>query len=165
MPDTRRDSDDESLYADFLPENCDHRLRELYAYWRSRHPAEGVLPGRQHFDPVNVPKLLPWIWLVDVQRAPLRFKHRLVGTEQVRIIERDHTGKWLDEVFPLFLNSPTYRQFVGAAERGEIAYRRGKPQFHLSKEYLSVERLLLPLARDGSTVDMLLAITVYHHVA
>src|SRR5690348_8213244 len=65
MPDTRRDSDDESLYADFLPENCDHRLRELYEYWRSRHPAEGVLPGRQHFDPVDVPKLLPWIWLVD----------------------------------------------------------------------------------------------------
>ena len=165
MADTGRDSDDDSLYAAALPDDCDHRLRALYDYWRSRHPPEGGLPGRRHIDPVHVPKLLPWIWLVDVQRSPLRFKHRLVGTEQVRAMERDLTGKWLDEVFPLFLGSPSYRQFTAAAERGEIAYRRGKPQFHLSKEYLAVERLLLPLAKDGKVVDMLLAITVYHHVA
>jgi hypothetical protein len=165
MADTGRDSSDDSLYAEALPDDCDHRLRVLQDYWRRHHPPEARLPGRQHIDPVDFPRLLPWIWLVDVQRSPLRFRHRLVGTEQVRIMERDHTGRWLDEVFPLFLGSPSYRQFIATAERGEIAYRRGKPQFHLSKEYLAVERLLLPLAKDGKTVDMLLAITVYHHAA
>lgn len=33
---------------------------------------------------------------------------------------------------------------------------------HLPKEFLSMERLLLPLAQDGATVDMILAITIYH---
>ena len=31
----------------------------------------------------------------------------------------------------------------------------------LPEDYRSIERLMLPLARDGETVDMLLAISLY----
>lgn len=152
--------------ADFcssvIPSSCDSRVRRLYDYWLSIHPSEGGLPGRQHFDPTHIPALLPWVWLVDVHRSPLRFKHRLLGTEHVHVMKRDVTGLWVDEVHPLFVTSPAYPQFVATAERGEVWYRRGNPLFHLPKEYLSMERLLLPLAQDGKDVDMILAITVYH---
>lgn len=145
-----------------LPLDCDPRLRRLYDYWLKVHPAGGGLPGRQHVDPAAIPDLLPWVWMVDVQHQPLRFRYRLIGTEQVTVMKSDFTGRWLDEAHPEFVASTSYPDYVAAAERAEVGYLRGTPTFHVAKDYLSIERLLLPLARNGSEVDMLLAITVYH---
>ncbi|HXZ02963.1 MAG TPA: PAS domain-containing protein [Stellaceae bacterium] len=145
------------------PPTADERVRQLFHHWREIHPAGGGLPGRQHVDPTAMPRsLLPFVWLCDVQRAPLRFRYRLLGTEQVRVLGRDHTGRWIDDVFPAFLGSAAYAQYVAAAERGVAGYRRGDTLIILPKDYRSMERLLLPLARDGKTVDMLLAISVFH---
>jgi hypothetical protein len=155
-------ADPEDYYSSLPPPKADRRVRELYGYWRAIHPPGGGLPGRQHLDPVDIPSLLTWIWLIDVVRAPLRFRHRLIGTEHVRVMERDVTGQWLDVVYPRFQTSPAYQQFIACAERGETQYRSGLPLFHQPRELLSMERLLLPLARDGSEVNMILAITVYH---
>jgi hypothetical protein len=144
-----------------LPADCDPRLRRLYDYWLSLRPAAGSLPGRQHIDPAAIRDLLPWIWMVDVERNPWRFRYRLLGTEQVHAMERDLTGRFLDEAHPSFIASISYRQYVAAAERYEIGYLRGPPVFHLNKDYVAIERLLVPLAKDGATVDVLLAITIY----
>jgi PAS domain len=144
-----------------IPEDCDPRIRRLYEYWQGARPGAGRLPGRQHIDPAAIRDLLPWLWMVDVERDPLRFRYRLLGTEQVHAMERDLTGRLLDEAHPSFVGSSSYPHYVAAAERGEIGYRRGPPTFHVSKDYIAIERLLLPLARDGATVDMLLAITLY----
>jgi hypothetical protein len=144
-----------------LPADCDPRLRRLYDHWLSLRPAAGGLPGRQHMDPAAIRDLLPWIWMVDVERNPLRFRYRLLGTEQVHAMERDFTGRFLDEAHPSFVASVSYPQYVAAAEHADIGYRRGPPVFHLTKDYVAIERLLLPLAKDGATVDVLLAITIY----
>ena len=145
-----------------LSQDCDWRIRRLHEYWLSVHPVGGGLPGRQHIDPTAIPELLPWVWMVDVERDPLRFRYRLIGTEQVRAMETDATGRYLDEAHARFLGSVTYPQYLAAVERAEIGYHRGPPSFHITKDYVSIERLLLPLARDGRTVDVLLALTVYH---
>jgi hypothetical protein len=60
-----------------------------------------------------------------------------------------------------FTTSPAYRQYLAAVEQGRVGYRRGHTLIMLPKEYRSIERLLLPLARDGKAVDMLLAISLY----
>jgi hypothetical protein len=147
--------------GDDLPP-CDERIAALNDYWRAIRPAPDRLPGRQHFDPLDVPRLLSWIWLLDVHRDPLRFRYRLMGTEQVRVIGSDTTGQWLHECFPHVPAAPTYRHFLAAAEHGMISYNRGFPVLHVPKEYILTERIFLPLARDGHQVDMLLALTVYH---
>lgn len=41
------------------PADCEPKIRAAYDYWRRIHPAQG-LPGRQHFDPANIPRLLPF---------------------------------------------------------------------------------------------------------
>src|SRR5260221_4000565 len=97
---------------------CDERIVELYRYWLAIHPARGLIPGRQHFDPVDVPRLLPLLWLIEFQRHPLRFKYRLVGTEHVQALGRDPTSQWLDEVHVRFTTSSGYRQLVTAVARG-----------------------------------------------
>lgn len=145
-----------------LPADCDQRIRSFYDYWQAVRPPSGGLPGRQHIDPSAIPGLLAWLWMVDVERNPLRFRYRLVGTEQVSAMGADFTGRYLDEVHPRFLTGFTYPHYVAAAERAEIGYHRGAPVFHLDKDYVAIERLLLPLAKNGRDVDMLLAITVYH---
>lgn len=106
--------------------------------------------------------MLPWVWLVDVQRDPLRFKYRLLGTGHVRVLGRECTGQWLDEALPAFLTSRGYPQFVAAVEAHEVGYRRGHTLVILREDYRSMERLLMPLARNGTDVDMLLCISVYH---
>src|SRR5487761_1780687 len=127
--------------ADLPP--CDKRISELYRYWQSIRPAAGRLPGRQHFQPTDIPHLLQWIWLADVQRTPLRFKYRLVG-----------------EAHPRFRQSTAYPHFVAAAERAQVAFYRGPPVYVIDLRYKTIERLILPMAQDGATVDMLLGITV-----
>ena len=49
------------------------RVARLYRYWLSIHPPGGGLPGRQHFDPVDVPELLPGS-IVRVNRLLNAFK-------------------------------------------------------------------------------------------
>jgi hypothetical protein len=140
---------------------CDERIVELYRYWLGIHPARGLIPGRQHFDPVDVPRLLPWMWLIEFQRHPLRFKYRLVGTEHVQALGRDPTSAWLDEVHPRFTTSSGYRQFVTAVGRGEMGFHRGASVYYKNRAMANIERLILPLARTGYDVDMLLGLTMF----
>ena len=144
-----------------IPADCDPKIATLFHYWQRKHPKPGVLPGRQHVHPAELPDLLRHVWLCDVQREPLRFRYRLVGTSIVHVTGNDMTGEWLDEVHEQFTASTAYADFVAAVETGAGVYYKGAPLFHLDKDYLWMERLLLPLARDGHDVDMLLGITVY----
>jgi hypothetical protein len=140
---------------------CDPRVAELHAYWRRLFVASDLLPARRHFDPTAVPRLLRWIWLVEVERHPLRFRYRLVGTEHVTTLGRDATGAYLDEVHPRFARSSAHALFAAAAERGEVGFYQGPPVYFIERDHWAIERLILPLAHDGRGVDMLLGITVF----
>ena len=143
-----------------LPPDCDARIRRIFEYWRAIRPAADRLPGRQHLEPSDLSEVLRWLWLVNVQREPLRFRYRLVGTGHREVIGIDLTGKWIDEAFAHFPSMQTYPDFLAVAAGG-MRYCRGVPEFPIGAKYASMERLLLPLARDGATVDMLLGFTVY----
>jgi hypothetical protein len=148
--------------AMILPQDCDTRIRQLYAYWQSIRPAPDVLPGRQHLDPVHIPKLLPWLWLVDVEGTPPRFRFRLIGTEQVLLHGRDHTGHWVDESYPEFAASTLGQASVALVDaRNVYYYHRGAPTLRTAVDIASSEWLVLPLARDGAHVDMLLALSIH----
>ena len=138
------------------------KIRQFHDYWQSIHPSPGVIPGRQHFDPLAIAPLLPSIWLVDVVRPPIRFRYRLVGTRIVEALGQEVTGQWLDEAHPDFgPNLRSYQDYVSVAEEKRPSWRRGKPIFMAYAEAcVALERLLLPLARDGSTVDLIAALTI-----
>jgi len=148
--------------TEVLPPDCDRRLRQFHEYWLSIAPGGGRLPGRQHFDPLHIPALLPWVWLLDIHRNPLRFRYRVTGTEHRRVSGRDATGQWMHELHPNFESFASYPEFIALADRAVPSYRRGQPVFPISDDVREIERLMLPLARDGQGVDMLLAITIYH---
>lgn len=143
-----------------LPADCAPKIRALYDYWLSIHPGTG-LPGRRHFDPVDIPALLSSIWMIDVAREPWRFRFRLLGTEIVTFTGRDGTGRWLDEIYPRFGESAAFRFYRGCAESGRPSYRRGSAHAGLEGKPVAAEQLTLPLAADGETVDILLMMTLY----
>jgi hypothetical protein len=144
-----------------VPPDCDARIGRILEYWHSIRPAEDRLPGRQHVEPTDLAELLRWIWLVDIQREPLRFRYRLLGTGHREVMGADFTGKWIDEVFADFARMQGYADFL-AVTQGEARYCRRAPEFPVgNKKYVAMERLLLPLARDGVTVDMMLGLTLY----
>jgi hypothetical protein len=139
--------------------------RRLYDYWQSK-ASPSKLPARKDIDPLDIPGMLPRIALIDVLREAegVTFRYRLAGTEIVERAGRDPTGKRFDELYcgDYLTNAlNTYARIVEA------------PAPHLSertfplvegKEFLRYDRLILPLAADGRTVDMLiLLIAVIEH--
>jgi len=138
-----------------LPANCHENIRQIVDYWVSIHPDSG-LPGRQHFDPLEVPKMLSNIRLLDVVGDPPRFRIRLMGTRLREFFGAEQTGSWLDVLFPNLDGSITHTELLRTIETGQPRWRRGKPALDIEKDYLDMERVYLPFARDGRNVDMIL---------
>lgn len=137
---------------------ADPRFREIFDYWQRKAPP-GRLPGRQHIDPMEIRHLLPSIVLFDVlpQGTHFRFRWRLIGTAVVQAVGTDYTGRFIDEVI---LTADRYEALSAVLSE---AVRGRQPQFwrtsiNSSKErdFISIDRLALPLASDGESVDMLL---------
>lgn len=139
--------------------------RALYVYWLGLHPDDDTLPGRQHFDPANLahhhPQLLPNLWLVDVEREPLRFRYRLVGGALVDAGAIARVGRYVDQTAdpkrPGNLNDALAR----VVRDRQPSHRKGEPNMPHDRHIESLERLSLPMASDGRTVDLVLSITVY----
>ena len=139
------------------------KIARALAYWRAIHPAPGVLPGRQHVDPMAIPEVLPGVWLLDVQRAPFRLRYRLAGTRIVESLGREITGEWFDEVHPEMAQDPGYLdRYVGVVESRAPSWRRGKPRLWSRRGCSELENVVLPLAADGAQVDMLMIVTVIY---
>jgi hypothetical protein len=145
---------EENPAPDWHPE-----IQAIFRYWRSLHPANG-LPGRRHLDPADLKRLLPGVWLLDVQPEPFRLRYRLVGTRVSAMIGRDVTGMWVDEAHPDAAHRPGYFERYRAVVQTHVpSWRRGRPVLWVHEDFAHIENILLPLAANGSDVDMLLAFT------
>jgi hypothetical protein len=143
-----------------LPANCHPDIRTVVAYWQAIHPEAG-LPGRQHFDPLDIPKLLPSIRMLDVVGEPPRFKVRLMGTKVCEGAGGDYTGRYLDEAYPKFAQSSAACGLDFVLRTGRLNWRRGNPVMLNGKELMMIERVFLPFARNGKKIDMILSCILY----
>ncbi len=137
------------------------KLRNLFDYWCSIQPAKGVLPGRHHFDPLYVADVLPFVFMIDLVGDPVRLRYRLLGTRMVDAIGRDLTGQWLDEAHPGIAAHPTYQMLLHRSLQKQFTWRRGHPFVHVDPDIYEIEQVMLPMARNGSDVDLILAATIF----
>jgi len=138
-------------------------IARLIEAWRAMAPAPGVLPGRRHFDPMRMPRLLPNIWLVDVLPGPpRRFRLRLIGGAIVEAGSLFRTGDYMDD--PRCSPDPeaVIAPLDAVTETRQPHWRRGPTVLHHARHVDTVERIILPLASDGRTVDMLLCMTMFY---
>ena len=139
---------------------------QLHDYWQEIRPAANLLPGRRHFDPAELgsrhPALLQHLWLVDVEREPLRFRLRLVGSAVYMTSPFARAGHYIDEfIDPASRTETLQTSFTRLVETGQPEFRRGRPRIASRREARALARLSLPLAADGHAVDMILNITTY----
>jgi hypothetical protein len=140
------------------------KLARFFDYWMLIKPATG-LPGRQHFDPLDIPNIMPRVWMLDILREPLRYRYRLAGTKEVETLQREVTGQMFDDVHPhLRGDGEAFGRFDAIARRGVATYRYGRIVALHHKKHLNVENCMVPLARDGKTVDMIVACSVLYQI-
>jgi len=138
------------------------KIVALYEYWRRIAPGPGLLPGRQHLDPTDIPQLLPYVWLVDVAGSPPRFRCRLAGTALVSAGSPLRPGIDLEDLVAPALKGKAMSEFCFVAETRQPLWFRGKANASYDKQIFELERIHLPLAADGTTVTMLLCLTVFY---
>ena len=146
----------------FPQDATDPRFRAFFDYWVSRVPAPGVLPGRQHIDPLDIPlQLLPGIVLIDIVPGPQRrrYRFRLIGTAFVDATGADHTGRFVDEVV-LHVKHETLAEIFGTMIRTHQPHYWEAPVTMQQRDYMALQRLAVPLARDGANVDMIMGFYV-----
>ncbi len=139
-----------------LPPDAVHPdFRRFYDYWRAAAPP-GALPGRQHIDPlVDLPKLIPNVVLYDVvhEGGALRFRIRVAGEMLVEIMGSAPAGRYLDEFVVPARRAQLNAAFSQVANE-RIAHYWENQMWTAGRQYIRMQRLALPLARDGRNVDM-----------
>jgi hypothetical protein len=134
-------------------------LKQIYAYWLGKKGRRRA-PRRADIDPAEIASLMPHVGLVDVHREPMRFRYRLLGTEVVRGLGLELTGRFLDEVPLDDHQCAIAREYTCVAERAEpvcATWEYTRPD----GRHVRYERLGLPLMSDGKTVDMLFGGAVF----
>ena len=91
----------------------------------------------------------------------MRFRYWLLGTRVAQTFKNDMTGRYLDEVHPDFANNPMRRYLEEVVELHIPTWRKGKPNVWPTSGMIQLERLYLPLASNGSEVDLVLGFTLF----
>lgn len=150
-------SDPANAPVDRPPAGCHPKIQRLFDYWQDTR-GDREIPRRADIDPLKIPDLLPYIFLIDVPADRNPLVYRLVGTAVVSLFGQEMTGQ------PFGAGTlPRYRAEVLQRYRRIIAARRPFFQYaqlrDLTNDFTHVERLILPLS-DGGRVNMLLGMTV-----
>ena len=129
------------------------KLRALLTYWRQA--GQGGIPSRSDIEPTEIPELLSHLLLVDVERAPVRFRARLCGTAIDRTFGRSFTGCYLDDISARYFDRDSLQDYaeVVFCKAPRVASRN---VIDGDGHWLRYQRLLLPLSSDGWQIDMLL---------
>jgi hypothetical protein len=137
------------------------RFQELATYLAAKAP-NGKLPGRQHVDPIEIPRLLPYLSLVDIVRdaARLRYRFRLIGTDVAAKTATNMTGKWVEEAFPAEAAVAIIRAYDSVVAT-RTPHHSANVMAVPGREHIRFERIVFPLARDGETIDMLIGVYAF----
>jgi hypothetical protein len=139
---------------------ADARLQSLYDYWRALGVQAGGLPSVQSFDPLDLPKLLPNIWILEVAPDTHRFRMRLAGESINAVYGRNIGGHYFSDVFEpsevemvvarytRALNEPAIVRAVGAVYSAAGRFSLG-------------ERAAFPMLGRSGFTDTMLGLTVY----
>ena len=113
------------------------------------------MPARADFLPHILSDHLGWIALLDVERSPLRFRYRLVGTGITQAVGRDSTGRYLDELYEPDIYEIAASGFRRVVETQRPVRVQGKLE-QVDKGFMRYEALELPLSDDGVEVNMVM---------
>ena len=129
-------------------------LQRVHQDWQNRRNG-ATMPARSSFDVLDLKYILGSLNLVEVLRDPLRFRYRVHGTNCVSLLGYDMTWKFVDDYPDPVYRTRVRRNFASVVESRQPRCDLGKREV-VDKRIIRFEALILPLAADGETVDMLM---------
>ncbi len=143
--------------------DADEMIRAMWAYTRHCVGPAG-LPIRAKFDPVDIPALLPNIWILDREGHDGALRYRLVGTKVVEAIGKDMTYVGLREAFGARADADPglFARYDFMLATGLATWRQGPAHHYAQLDYRAVENLCVPFARTVGAIEQIVALSVYH---
>lgn len=123
---------------------------ELYKYWLAIKGNKSM-PDRKDFDPMKLPRVLPYIIMNDVFYDPIRFKVRLIGSKCKT--PNKFMGKFLNDF-------PDMKRMTTFLTRG---VENKKPYFYFNNAHSEdgivrlYSSLVLPFSNDDNKINIMMA--------
>lgn len=132
------------------------KVEQFHRYWRGKC-AVGSLPSRAAIDPVEIPRLLPYLVIAEIEPEPMRIRYRLVGTRVAESNGSDFTNRYLDEcnfaVEPLLIGC--YRRLIATSAPVFAYYEWFKKDWRSRQGAVGAnETGFFPLSSDSRAVDL-----------
>lgn len=139
-----------------FPEDVDAKIVDIHKYWNAKRGGR-PFPRRGDIDPIETPRLMPYVTFVDVRPELPRFVFRLVGTEVARLFQHDSTGQPVGYGIKPHDLPEVLGRFVRVADHGDCVYHRTRMQRE-SNDFTTVDRIMLPLGPEPGPVDIVLSL-------
>lgn len=134
--------------------------RQIYDYWLNCAGTKSI-PCRADINPAHIPRLLPYVSLIDVDPALQNSRVRLAGTRLRDVYDREITGLRIED-----LDLGSKRDYWMAAYRHTA--NESKPTQgivrgpRVNKEHLVQYWIRLPLSNaDGDGIRMILGLDYF----
>ena len=148
-----------NLIDNFTVDDIPHDvLKDIFHYWQVMKD-ERAMPSRADLNPADIVSLLPHISLVDVEHETKRYKIRLVGTETVRALGADITGKYLDELPRIEQHLKARYDWLVEKKAPYLIYDKLKWS---QKSFLDFCSVGMPLSNNGRDVDIIMYGSCFH---
>jgi hypothetical protein len=136
-------------------------IEQALDYWDSKR-AGRHMPARRNIDPTEMSHLLPHVVLIDVQREPLDFRYRLVGTAVAFRLGHDYTGERFSALPQQAHGTPVWKTAVRILEEkrpivSHIAY------VGTNRWVSNYRDLSMPLSEDDRTVNMIFSVIQFEN--
>lgn len=141
---------------------CSLRIRTAYNYWLSICNGR-QFPSRQDINPVDIPNLLPYVFLVNVPENQQEMNIRLLGSAIVDFLGHDPTGKLLQE----HLHDDNSIQLLDGYHQvleNRCGHYLENSLFTGCSETIRYNRLLCPLSSDNQNIDCIFGAVSFERI-
>ena len=129
--------------------------RAGHEYWLAKK-GDRPFPSRADFDPLlEQPKLSRNMVLVDVERDPLDFRYRYIGTRVRENMNAEWTGKRMSEISMQRAPNPIWQHHLWVLEHKRPRFYR-PAYLGPFKEFMFIESAQLPLGAEGGEIEMMM---------
>ena len=125
-------------------------------YWDSKR-AGRRMPARRDIEPTEILDLLPYVVLIDVEREPLDFRYRLVGTAVAARFGHDRTGERFSALLPPAEGGEVWKTAVRILEeKRPIVSHIPYVGFH--RWVQNYRDISMPLSENNEVVNMIFGV-------
>jgi len=137
-----------------------HRVHNLIEqgldYWDSKR-AGRRMPARRDIEPTEILDLLPYVVLIDVEREPLDFRYRLVGTAVAARFGHDRTGERFSALLRPTDSSQVWKTAVRILEEKRPIVSH-IPYVGFNRWIQNYRDISMPLSENSDEVNMIFGV-------